>query len=207
MDESTVRIYIGKIPPELVINEDGLFPPARVAEIRSCMAEKKRKEKYCAWKILQYALKDAFALDMTKMRVEKLPNGKWIANECCFSLSHAGDLVVVALSKTDVGVDVEKDTDKILKLNDKFLTDREKTEFLSLKAEEKKPFLWQKWTQKESIFKAYKKGGFLPRETDTHEYNALTETRELLGEKYYLSVAGENVENAIWFFVDEYLGV
>ncbi len=198
-EKDEVRIYVGEISAEICFTP--VFPLERQKEIEGCKNERVRKEKYCAWKLLEYALKDTFDISMTEMRFAKLSSGKWTAEDFCFSLSHTKGVVAVVLSKRPVGVDVEKGNSKLLRLQDKILSENEREEYSYI--EEKERYLLEKWTQKESIFKAYKESGFVPREIDTQGY--LTRTWYLEKGGVCLSVAGEGVENARLCLAVEYL--
>ena len=198
-DKSEVHIYVGQIPKEICFTP--VFPLDRQREIEACKNERARREKYCAWKLLEYALKDAFDISILETRFEKLPSGKWTAKDFCFSLSHTGETVAVALSKTPVGIDVEKGIDKLMRLQDKILSEDEREEYSFVV--DKPRYLLEKWTQKESIFKAYKEGGFVPREMDTKGYS--TRTWYLQSGEVCFSVAGEGIENARLHLNEEYL--
>ncbi len=198
-DKDKTHIYVGQIPKEFCYVL--VCPLDRQREIENCKNERVRREKYCAWKLLEYALKDALGVSMAETQFAKLPSGKWTARDFCFSLSHSGEAVAVALSTTPIGVDVEKDMDKLLRLQDKILSENERKEYTCV--EDKPRYLLEKWTQKESIFKAYKEKGFVPREIDTKKYS--TRTWYLQSSRGCLSVAGEGIENARLHLNVEYL--
>lgn len=77
-----------------------------------------------------------------------------------FSISHCGDYAAaIVSSKNRVGVDVEEPVEKILTIQNKFLSDKEREQFLY---EFKTPNFrlpTMLWSAKESVFKWYGNGG------------------------------------------------
>ncbi len=77
-----------------------------------------------------------------------------------FSISHCGDYAAaIVSSKNRVGVDVEEPVEKILTIQNKFLSDKEREQFLyEFKTPNfRLPTLL--WSAKESVFKWYGNGG------------------------------------------------
>ena len=184
-----VDIYTAKIPDEVRISK--LSPKQRAAEIENCGSEKVRREKYCVWKLLEYALNRSFGLCMKKLRFDKDENGKWRTEGCCFSLSHCDGVVAVAVSRKEVGVDVEKITDRLEAIKQKFLTEKELDEY-SLQTD-KTLYLAEKWTQKESIFKMQGGKGFVPNKLQADEFTTRS-MRLKENEDYVLSVAAADLK-------------
>ncbi len=201
--DENIYVYVGAIPKSVQITE--LSCQARNEEISACANERVRKERYCVWKLLEYALRKTQGDRVDLSAFEKLPSGKWASKDICFSLSHSGDMAAVALSLRAVGVDVERGKEKLLRLQEKILCEAERAVFARLTGEDKERYLLEKWTQKEAIFKAYGENGFVPREVDTQNYQAATKWEERFGEEYCVSVVGEGIENVRWCSADEYL--
>lgn len=184
-----VDVYTARIPVGVRISK--LCVKQRVAEIESCTNEKVKREKYCVWKLLEYALNRSFGLNVKKMRFDKDGNGKWRTDGCCFSLSHCEGIVAVAVSRRDVGVDVEKATDRLEAVKQKFLTEKELEEYS--RQTDKTAYLAEKWTQKESIFKMQGGKGFVPDKIQTDEFT--TRSMRLDGDgEYVLSVAAADLK-------------
>ncbi len=63
-----------------------------------------------ARKLLSYAAKIEYGVDIADYTEKRTPNGKpyFDGAPFCFNLSHSGDYAVCALSDTAVGVDIEK---------------------------------------------------------------------------------------------------
>lgn len=66
----------------------------------------------------------------------------------CISLSHARDLIALAVSDTPVGIDIEFPRRQLLRVATKFLTANELPRYVTL------PRLLEAWTAKEAVFKA-----------------------------------------------------
>ena len=184
-----VDIYVAKIPE--TIEPKPIHPEIRWEEIENCKSEKVRKEKYCVWRLLQYAMHRSYGIHAQKQSFAKDANGKWTTQECFFSLSHCDDIVAVAVSRKPVGLDVEKITDRMDKIKHKILTEREFSQFEA--QEDKLLFLTEKWTQKESIFKMQGGKSFAPNAIQAEDY--ITRTMSLKNfDGYILSVAAEEIK-------------
>jgi phosphopantetheine--protein transferase-like protein len=108
-----------------------------------------------------------------------------------FSLSHCEEVVAVAISRKPVGLDVEKVSDRMEKIKDKILTQREFTRYEE--REDKSLYLAEKWTQKESIFKMQGGKAFIPNKIETEDYKTHTaRLKDLDG--YLFSVAADEVK-------------
>lgn len=75
-----------------------------------------------------------------------LCTGKYI------SISHSFDYAVVAISKENIGVDVELIRDKIIRLSNKFCNERELA-LVPVPLEDKKEYLTEIWSVKEALYK------------------------------------------------------
>lgn len=85
-------------------------------------------------------------------------NKPYINDDIYFNISHSNNLLVIAISKYNCGVDVEMivHDEKHLKLCDKILSINEKKEYE--KMTDKYDYLFRKWTEKEAYFKCKGKG-------------------------------------------------
>ena len=102
-----------------------VYPKERMDEILECKNESVRREKYSAWKLLEYAVKDAFSLDFDNLQFTKLDSGQWVCDKCSFSISHSDGVAAVAVSDVSVGVDIEPVRAIDQRLASKVLTDSE----------------------------------------------------------------------------------
>ena len=184
---NTIDIYIAEIPQNATVSP--VFPPAREQEIRACKSEKTKREKYFVWKLLMHALACTFTQNA---EFTKTQSGKWKCSLCEFSLSHSKNAVAVALSTQPVGVDIEYfQPTKLQGLAKKFLTEQEYEAYK--KTERKAEYLFEKWTQKESIFKKLGNCPLPAFRIDTQNAQTLTKEAEIAGERYFLSVCADDI--------------
>lgn len=181
-----VDVYSAVIPKD--VNFSNVYPKERQQDIDSCSNERVKKEKYYAWKLLEYALKDKYLLNICDVNFEKSKAGKWTCDKCYFSISHSSDLVAVAVSDNAIGIDVE--LKKSVKENAiiKVLTSSELEQFDAIKTDDRIGFLLTKWVQKESIFKAEKEEKFCPSKIDTTLYNVKIKNLSVCENEYILGV-------------------
>lgn len=185
-------VYVAEIPQDTPLSE--VYPPARDEEIKACGSQKVQREKYYAWKLLEYAAERTFGKKLKKIEFSKTENGKWECKDFTFSLSHSKNAVAVALSRKPVGVDIELAAPVKEGVAEKILSANERAEYNALTKEEREDYLLRKWTQKESIFKCGNQSRFVPALTETQNEPLRTEQVELAGEAYLLSVASENIQ-------------
>ena len=183
-----VDVYTAKIPDGLKMKK--LTCKQRWQEIESCTNEKVKREKYCAWKLLEYALFHTFGLSAKKLNFTKNESGKWLTDDCYFSISHCRGMVAVCVSRKKVGVDVERVCDRLESIKHKFLTQSESEKYDN--QADKKVYLAEKWTRKESIFKMLGGKAFAPNTIETANYNTRS-MRLKADEDYLLSVAAEDL--------------
>ena len=187
--ENLIQVYYAKIPAQY--GRDTLYPPARQREIEACASEKVRKEKYYAWKLLERAVQDFLGASITDLRFTKSKNGKWKSDRVEFSLSHSASAVAVALSRSPVGVDIQrvaplKRTDFLRKV----LTEEELALGHAIPSEEERTAYWiRKWTEKESAFKLLDAPAFFTAPPSNASLN--TQTAVIDNEQYAITVASE----------------
>lgn len=176
-----------------------VYPKERQEEILSCTSKKVRLEKYTAWKLLEKALKEQFDLDLTSVKFSKTPNGKWTFDKGYFSISHSFGIVAVALSKNPVGIDIERQIKQKRGLENRLLTKKELSLFLSLEENKKDEYLSFAWVKKESIFKLSGSGVFSPTNVESESHKTITKTFNINGEVFYFSLATKESENVEFF--------
>ena len=150
-NEAIVDVYLAKIP--ISDNFSAVFPPDRQNEIESITSEKVKREKYYAWKLLEYGLLNTFNKKITDINFEKQTTGKWSCNACEFSISHSNNVVCVAISKSPVGVDIEKIQPTPIDISKEILSKEELNDYNALNSDKKTSFIISAWTKKESLFK------------------------------------------------------
>ena len=190
-------IYISSFPFELESTD--VFPISRKEQIDSCQNKEIKAQKFFAWKLLEYALKEN-GLDIKDFSFECV-SGHWQCKDFCFSISHSDSIVVVAIDNIPIGVDIEKKermpkhsnfTDKISHPNE---TKNNDMEFSRL------------WTRKESAFKKNNLAKFTPSSIDTTAGNYVEFTVSFKGNNYSLCVAIENKKDLKVVSIQEDLSI
>ncbi len=161
---------------------------------------KKSLESVYALALLKYAVRDRWGIeeDFSTFKVSK--NGKPYVEGYNFSISHSCSIVCVAISKMEVGVDIEcvLNSRNWLGLRRRVLTQKEKEEVA-----EDSQTMTAIWTKKEAVFKLLGDKVFSPSNMDIEKYNI--DTVEHIshnyneGEDYALSIAtSENTNNYLF---------
>ena len=191
-----VHVYIARFP--FPVDEEKIFPPARADEIEHCSNPDVRREKYYVWKLLGKALMRSFGLNLEDLELFRTENGKWECSACYFSLSHSGNFAAVAVSGKPIGVDIEKcDESRFTDaLAGKIATKRELEE-LDCLGDSRGAALNALWTQKEAVFKLLGNKAFQPRRIEVSEYVTVTKTVQSEDERYFVTVASEDADQAI----------
>lgn len=178
-----IYVYVKKYPFAV---ENKTLLKSRAEEIEKCSHPQVKREKFYDWKLLEFAAKDAFGLSMKELAPKQLESGKWVSEKRCFSLSHSGDFVAVAIAKRSVGVDVQLRDDRFSDSLSNKITTRSEREKLK-GAEDVKGALNALWTKKEAIFKMCGEGAFAPKNIETGDF--YTQTNTFFAERqYFLSV-------------------
>jgi len=105
----------------------------------------KRKKEYLVSRLLLKDIAPKTKITYNEYGAPKLENGKHI------SISHSKNLVAIIFSKQKVGLDIEKISEKPLRLASKFISEDEHQNL----TEEKATLIW---CVKEAIFKWHQKG-------------------------------------------------
>ena len=184
-----VDVYVAAIPRDIPLTP--LYPDIRQAELDGVSNEGLKREKWCVWKLLEYALERSLGIKMKNVGFEKSSTGRWGTERCDFSLSHCDGAIAVAVSRKPVGVDIEcVSLQRQERFADKILTDGERTLYEQLPEEKRAGFIIEKWTAKEALFK--KSGdipAFIPKDHDTLSGSVRTLTVRAADRDYTLSVA------------------
>lgn len=183
-------VYVAQVPERC--DFEAVLPVARREEIAGCPNEAVKRRKYAVWKLLEYGLKRTFGYEIDKLELTRSASGKWQCNACEFSLSHSGNVVAVALSRKPVGVDIEGVYAVRTELAKKVLAEEEFAAYSAL-TENREEYLSRKWTEKESLFKRSGGKAFQPSKIAVGGQNLKTETIVIADEKYFLTVASDDV--------------
>ena len=179
-----IDIYFAHIPEALKICT--VFPKERNDEINAASNERVKREKYAAWLLLEFALRESLGLTLGEAAISKASNGKWNSKKCEFSISHSSSCVVVAISHDPLGIDIEplgkERSDTFAK---KVLTEEEFLLFSSAPDEKKDELFLTRWCAKEAIFKMQGGEAFAPSRIETLTENVITK-RLLVSKKEYV---------------------
>lgn len=166
---------------------------ARQAQIEQTANEKLRRERYFVWKLLEYALNRSFGLKAEAVAFSMDESGKWSCGDCFFSLSHSRGAVAVAVSRKQVGVDIESmERPMSPGLPGKILTAAERQEYDALTEDGQLSYLLQAWCAKESLFKVGEDKQFRPAALDAA--GVRTGTVTVSDHSYCYAVATETPE-------------
>lgn len=200
---SIAHIYISQFP--FAVDNDNIFPPERAHETANCSNQNVRNQKFYAWKLLEKALANSLGLNIETLDIKRNENGKWQCSACYFSLSHSGSLVAVAVSKKPIGVDIEKYVpDRFSQaLENRIVTKLESATIRNLDKLHRAQYLSKLWTQKEAIFKLSDNKSFQPKCIETSKSLATTKTVLCGDERYFITVASDDVERAVFQCTDD----
>ena len=120
-----------------------------------------------------------------------LPN-----NEVCFNISDSGDCIAIAISHSEVGVDIEliKERKRIDKIVSKTFKVSEQVEYNS--SSNKIDYFYSIWTKKEAYVKMTGTGivGYFNNLEDNYKDYVVTMKEKINDDNYYLSVSCLNKE-------------
>lgn len=163
-----VKIYIADVSK---LNDEKTFSDllstvskARQEKVNKLRFQKDKNLSLGAGVLLNLALKD-MGCKFSDNDIVLSQNGKPYIENCKvkFNLSHSGTKVMCAVSKDDIGCDVEKVKDIDDKIAKRFFHNEEYDYILSQKGEEKqKDAFFRLWTLKESFLKITGLGMELP---------------------------------------------
>jgi len=153
-----INVYIGKIRD---FSENNVFPSYVKKELKKISNPEVAERKKAAYGLMDFA----FRKEGKGFRVKKCflsESGKPLHKDFCFSVSHSGNLVAVAVSAAPVGIDIEvnETNENTEKLGERILCGDEKMAA---------PLVL--WTLKEAAFKfSGKDSVFDASKVDTSEY-------------------------------------
>ncbi len=188
-----VDVYIATIPENASIGM--LESEERMREIDSVSNEKVKLEKFYVWKLLEYALERSFGMRKNKQNFTKENWGGWSVEGAEISLSHSDGVLAVAVSRSSVGVDIERvRVPSAERFAESIMNESERSLFADVSKEDKEERLIEIWTAKEAIFKSKKESVFSPKNVDTLSGGYKTDGVEIGDKKLVWSVATSTPE-------------
>ena len=190
---NTVIVYIASFDSGVAVG--AVEPSIRNEMIQRCTDTLTQQQRYCVWKLLDYALLECYGKGVKDFNFYIDDNGKWnCRNGVHFSLTHCNNVVAVALCNHFVGVDVESVANferhvASTEFAERILTDNEKELLQNTSAVHKTEMLAQLWTKKESFFKLSSRKEFAPKSIDTTKLAIHSQSLTINGEQYALAVA------------------
>ena len=190
-NKTVCDVYFSLIPAEIDYQE--LQPIERNEEVLSVSNEMVKKSKYWVWKTLEYALFRSFGYKIGDLNIVKSKHGKWSSKKCYFSLSHSNNVVAVVVSNKETGIDIEDCLSFYNRLQTHGTFETLTRKILSRKESvpENETQLLRLWTQKECLFKAGKKGAFIPNKVCTANQDVSTLQVTYAEKEYMVSVVGK----------------
>lgn len=189
--QQNIRVFVTKYPLGV---SSYYLPPTRREEIDNCLDPNVKQRKYYSFKLLELALNVVYSKLMRDVNFVKNASGKWTCDVCEFSISHSGDIVVVAVSDKPVGVDVELvDFARFdERLQQRILSKNEQIAAWQMSTEQRSRYANKLWTVKEALFKRDGGDTLIPHAIDTTASSCETVTVVDGDKKYYLSTAGQS---------------
>ena len=193
-----LHVYLARIPDDAPMTS--VSHMERQCELDGITNERVKKEKYFAWRLLEYALYRSFGKKIDNLELHRAESGRWICPDLYLSISHTDGAVAVALSRTPVGVDIECDGEKRAeRYADKILSEREYAKYLAKGEDERSSYFTEIWCKKESIFKMKDAPDVTAASIDTHASAALTR-HFLIGEKKIILAVASDVTDKAKFY-------
>ena len=188
-EKPRLDIYIAPIEDKTFLFP--LLPKEREEEIKNIKNERVKREKYSAWRLLEYALSKSLSATLPDSKLYKDENGKWHSPLFEFSISHSDFACAVVISHAPVGIDVEP-VGKIFSESfaNKNLTQEELLKYNALPSAEKDSFLLTRWCIKEAIFKREGGSFFAPSSINSLSPDTLVRNVKLGTNEYVCALSG-----------------
>ena len=188
-----VDVYVANIPDREI--EEPLSCSLRQKEIEAISNISVKREKYFVWQLLAYGIERSFGFKIADLEFKKGQNGVYCCDKVHFSLSHSKNILAVAVSRGDVGVDIELfDSRCNSNMAERVMNEDEYAVYEGLSESEKQNHFIKLWTAKEALFKKSHGNSFNPADWDTNTDKCRSFEKNLNGVDYSLSVATVNPE-------------
>lgn len=191
-----IDVYISEVNRFLDFKK---LPKYAKAELKKLKNESVSNQKKCAYGLLEYALKNTFNKEYNPKNVYKDKRGKPKMDELYLSVSHTSELVCVAISKYNIGVDIEKIAEhkSLDPIKNHILSENEQAENMTFED------VLSLWTKKEAIYK-FDDGieSYVPTKIDTSKYQVKTVKLNYNEETFIISVSADSVVNVNFLPLD-----
>lgn len=166
-------------------------------EIKACKNDGLITQKKAIYGLLSYAMKSTYGKSLKLQNLSKDKRGKPRLKDYFVSFSHTDELVCVAISKENVGVDIEmlKEHKALNPLKNHILSENEQAEALK--------DVLAIWTKKEAIYKlddTIEK--YIPSNINLCDYNTKTTSLLYKNNEYLISVASRVTSNVNFLALD-----
>lgn len=150
-----LNIYFTKLITDSDYALNSSFSHYWLHRVSDAKSDKRKAEILTSAVLIKKALKD-LNINEADVTYDKAIDGKpYFSNieNLYYNLSHSGDYVVLAMSDTNVGIDIQKIEPKIKNVAKRFFTDEENQYLNSLDGEERIFAFYKIWSVKESYIK------------------------------------------------------
>lgn len=101
------KVYIKKIDDIENVNIDlTTINKEKVNRLNKLKGHSKTMS-YLAWLFLKEKVLEEYSLDIDKLNLSYNEYGKPLFNEFCFNISHSNNIIAIALSDKEVGIDIQ----------------------------------------------------------------------------------------------------
>ena len=179
------------IAPVKMFKDNTVLPKYTTKELKKITNKSLISQKVAAYGLLKYAVEEILRIQDDFANLKKTKTGKPVSKNYNFSISHTPDLIAVALSKCNVGIDLELvDERQDFRLLKKSMLNQDETIEIGNLLDS-----YNVWTKKEAIYKYKDEKCFNPKQIKIDDVACKTIELEYESEKYVLSVASKNVNN------------
>ena len=153
-----VKVYFCRLCGETPAVPEAQLSSYRIEKLAAQKAPLLRKQSLVSELLLRYALRDCGFSSDQPLKITTGEYGKphLSGGECCFSISHSGDMLLCALSDREIGADVQRRSKAKRALMERFFAKEEM--YFVLAAEDEDDAFTETWTKKESFCKLSGKG-------------------------------------------------
>jgi len=184
--KNNIYIYVA---PVCKFKDNDVLPEFAKQEIDKINYLNSINQKKAVWGLLHKAIEEVKGFDDDFYHIEKNENGKPISKKYFLSISHCEDLVAVAVSNENVGIDIER-VDKNKNFNRLIRYISHPLEKLPSNTET----LYGAWVKKEAKFKFEGGKTFFPKNINTSTFSSKVFSFNYQDDIYYLAIVADNLE-------------